>query len=230
MHKDAPLEERGPLAGPRLRLAGRAALVTRADEPVGEAVARRFGSEGATVFPWRANSTAALEDPDAARGVVDQALGASNGRLDLLVVGAGAASTASFESETLADWRAVIRSDLRAAFLLCQAAAVPLVAADGGAIVTFAGIPAGVASGAALSGLASMTCALAVELGPRVRANAVRFGSLDGSAGPDRGVAGAIAFLASADAAYVTGQVLNVDAGDPAAALATADARGGGRR
>lgn len=222
---DAPWEEPSATADPR-RFAGQAALVTHADQPVGGAIARRLAAEGAVVSSYGPTLIDALPDPEAGRRLVAQALETTGGRLDVVVVGAAWDAAASFEAETLAGWRGVIEPNLRAAFLLCQAAAGALSDDGGGAIVTFAEIPAtGVAGDAAAGGLVSLTRSLAVELGPDVRANAVRFSPLDGRPRAGEGVAAAVAFLASADAAYTTGQTLRLDEPGLAAAPGAGAAR-----
>lgn len=198
------------------RFAGRAALVTHADHPLGAAAARRLADEGATVFTFGTTSGAAFEGPEAGARLVEQALATTGGRLDVLVVGTGCGTCGTFASQTLSGWRALMDVELRAQFLLCQAAAAPLAASGDGAIVAFTATPAGVAAGAASAGLISLTRALAVELGPRVRANAVRVASAGASPEAGDQAAAAIAFLASGDAAYTTGQTLDVlDAGGP---------------
>ena len=133
--------------------------------------------------------------------------------------------------------RAMLAVNLEAPWLLSQAALAHL-RASGGSIVNITDIYAERALSqysiycASKSGLAMATRALARELGPRVRVNAVAPGPILwpepeppesvksrilaetplGRTGSPSDVAGAVRFLLC-DAGYVTGQVLNVDGG-----------------
>ncbi|MGE3774243.1 MAG: pteridine reductase, partial [Gammaproteobacteria bacterium] len=157
------------------------------------------------------------------------------GRLDALVNNA-----AVFEPLPLAEvdptaWQQTLDVNLRAPFLLAQAAAGAL-AAHGGAIVNLTDIYADrPKAGFAVycvskAGLAGLTRALARELAPAVRVNAVAPGAIlwpAGAAPADRhaliertplarcgepaDIADAVAYLLGAD--FVTGQILVVDGG-----------------
>jgi NAD(P)-dependent dehydrogenase (short-subunit alcohol dehydrogenase family) len=164
-------------------------------------------------------------------------MGSDYGRLDVLVNNAGIWFRRPFKEITVDEWDRVLAVNLRSVFL-CTRAALPLLeAAEGGVIVNI-GSQAGVtvtrgqgahyhASKAAISHL---TKALAVEFGPiGIRVNCLAPGAtfadpsflppqiLDqiplGRGGVPGDLAGACAFLASPDAAYITGQTLLVNGG-----------------
>lgn len=136
-------------------------------------------------------------------------------------------------------WENLLSSNLRAPFFLAQAAA-PQLKASGGCIVNItdihaerplAGFPVYCA---AKGGLLNLTRALAVDLAPEIRVNAVAPGAIDWPedraafsptqqativehtllkrVGTPRDVARAVKFLIL-DAPYVTGQVINIDGG-----------------
>jgi pteridine reductase len=137
-----------------------------------------------------------------------------------------------------ADWDNLVGSNFKGPLFLSQAAA-PHLRASGGAIVNITDIHAERPLKnyplycAAKAGLLGLTRALALELGPEVRVNAVSPGpvawpegesfslaerdaiidhTLLKRAGAPADIAGAVKFLLM-DAPYVTGQVLNVDGG-----------------
>ena len=139
------------------------------------------------------------------------------------------------------DWSAVLQVDLSAAFVVCRSALRPMLRQRSGRIINVSSISgvrgnAGQANySAAKAGLIGLTKALAKEVGSRgITVNAVAPGFIDtemiaslsddvrraaveniplGRLGTAEEVAAAIAFLASADAAYISGHVLHVDGG-----------------
>jgi pteridine reductase len=160
------------------------------------------------------------------------------GRLDALVNNASNFQPTPLGTVTPQQWDDLFAVNARAPFFLAQAAA-PHLRAAGGAIVNLADVYAGrplrdhAPYSAAKAALVSLTRALALELAPRVRVNAVAPGailwpeqdpSVDtqqailaatalGRTGTPEDIAAAVVWLLSADAAYVTGQVLHVDGG-----------------
>ncbi|MBO9717412.1 MAG: pteridine reductase [Pseudoxanthomonas sp.] len=160
------------------------------------------------------------------------------GRLDALVNNASAFYPTPFGTTTPQQWDALFAVNARAPFFLAQAAA-PHLRAVHGAIVNLADLYAGrplaghAPYSATKAALVSLTRALALELAPQVRVNAVAPGAilwpdqeqaagtrqaiLDATAlgriGEPEDIAAAVAWLLSADAAYITGQVLHVDGG-----------------
>jgi NAD(P)-dependent dehydrogenase (short-subunit alcohol dehydrogenase family) len=177
------------------------------------------------------------------------------GRLDALVNNAGIAVFAPLMETSEADWRRVLEVNLTGPFL-CTTAAVPLMReGDGGAIVNITSISAVRAStlrsayGTSKAGLAHLTKQLAVELASlNIRVNAVAPGPVDTAMakqvhtkeiradyhdaiplnryGLEEELAEAIYFLCSANASYITGQVLAVDGGFDAAGIGLPTLRG----
>ncbi len=163
------------------------------------------------------------------------------GRLDVLVnVAGGSVAVPGFEELTDETWNDMLDLNLTGA-MRCIRAALPHLRArpEGAAIVSISSVNGLAAFGetaysAAKAGLSVLTRNLAVELGPAgIRVNVVAPGTIrtrvwDGqSGGADRlrplyplgrvgepaDVAAAVAFLASADAAWITGVTLPVDGG-----------------
>lgn len=190
----------------------------------------RAGS--AAVFP--ANLDALDEIP----GLVDAVVKRFGG-LFALVNNASTFFPTPVGTVDAASWENLLSSNLRAPFFLAQAAAAHLRAA-GGCIINItdihaerplAGFPV---YSAAKGGLLNLTRALAVDLAPAIRVNAVAPGAIDWPedlaafsaaqqeaivgdtllkrVGTPRDVARAVKFLIL-EAPYVTGQVINVDGG-----------------
>lgn len=181
---------------------------------------------------------AELEDDAAPDTIVGAALDAF-GRVDVLVNNASSFYPTPVDRASHADWAALVDSNQRAPFWLSLAAARAMGDA-GGSIVNLVDIHGLVPLARhaiysqAKAGLIMQTRALAKDLAPAVRVNAVAPGSIlwpEGDAaqsetamreilervplarqGRPEDIAGAVAFLAL-DAPYVTGQVLAVDGG-----------------
>ena len=172
---------------------------------------------------------------DAAR-LVDEA-----GDLDILVNNAGVTRDGVLARMSDEDWRAVIETNLSSVFYTCRAVTRPMMRKRGGAIVNLSSI-VGLRGNfgqtnyaASKAGIIGFTKSLARELGSRgVRANVVAPGyvrtrlteALPGDAkeamlantplrrlGEPNDVAGAVRFLCSDEASFITGEVLLVDGG-----------------
>ncbi len=175
-------------------------------------------------------------DPESAKALVEGA-----GDLDILVNNAGLTRDGLLARMSDEDWRTVIDTNLSSVFYTCRAAARPMMKRRVGAIVNVSSI-VGVHGNfgqtnyaASKAGIIGFTKSLARELGSRnVRANVVAPGYVKtqltdvlpeeatammltntplGRLGDPEDVAGAVRFLCSDDAKFVTGAVLLVDGG-----------------
>ena len=165
------------------------------------------------------------------------------GGLDVVVAGAGIGRFVRFEDLDEEEWNRTIAINLTSVFLTCKATIPLLLARSGGSIITIAsqsalgGYAYSQAYGASKAGVAMLTRCLAREYASRgVRANAIcpggvmtpilrgfRTEGLDTSLIPQKGpmgrmaapeeIAPLVAFLASDEAAYITGQAIPIDGG-----------------
>jgi 3-oxoacyl-[acyl-carrier protein] reductase len=163
------------------------------------------------------------------------------GRLDILVNNAAITRDGLAMRMKAEDWEAVLRTNLTGAHLCIQQALPTMMKARAGRIINISSVVA--QSGnpgqanyvAAKAGLIGLTKAVAVEIASRnITVNAVAPGFIEtpmtdalpdkvkeevkariplGRMGSARDVAAAIVFLASDEAAYITGHVLNVNGG-----------------
>ncbi|HLG72420.1 MAG TPA: 3-oxoacyl-ACP reductase FabG, partial [Chloroflexota bacterium] len=175
-----------------------------------------------------------------AQALVDYAV-KELGRLDVLVNNAGITRDGLAMRMSEEDWDAVLDTNLKGAFLCCKAALRPMLKQRGGRIVNvtsvagLVGNPGQANYSSAKAGLIGLTKSLAREVASRnVTVNAVAPGYVPsaiwdgvseeaksavlehipmGRTGTPEDVAAAIAFLASDEAAYITGQVLAIDGG-----------------
>jgi 3-oxoacyl-[acyl-carrier protein] reductase len=178
--------------------------------------------------------------PDTAEGVVKAVLEAF-GRLDILVNNAGVTRDDLIMRMTEEAWREVIETNLSGAFWMTKAVTRPMLKARGGRIINITSVSGqagqmGQANySSAKAGLIGLTKATARELASRgITANAVAPGFVLteltqdlpealqaeitartplGRFGTTQEIADAVAFLASDEAAYITGHVLAVDGG-----------------
>jgi 3-oxoacyl-[acyl-carrier protein] reductase len=177
--------------------------------------------------------------PDVAR-LVEAAI-STMGRIDILVNNAGVARDQLLVRMSDEDWDTVLNIDLKSAFLCSRAVIRHMMKQRWGRIVSIASVVgimgnAGQANyAAAKAGVIGLTRSIAKEVGSRgITANAIAPGFIETrmteqldekqrqvllqriplqSIGTPRDVAEAVAFLASEEARYITGQVLGVDGG-----------------
>jgi 3-oxoacyl-[acyl-carrier protein] reductase len=179
-------------------------------------------------------------DPDTADGLVRAALEAF-GKVDILVNNAGITRDDLIMRMSLENWRDVLETNLFGAFYAIKAVTRPMLKARGGRIINITSVSGqagqtGQANySAAKAGLIGLTKATARELASRgITCNAVAPGFVLteltqdlpqalqdeinartplGRFGTTEEIASAVAFLASDEAAFITGQVLAVDGG-----------------
>jgi 3-oxoacyl-[acyl-carrier protein] reductase len=166
---------------------------------------------------------------------------AQMGRIDILVNNAGVTRDQLIMRMTDEEWDTVLNIDLKSAFLCSRAVIRYMMKQRWGRIISIASIVglggnAGQANYAsAKAGIIGLTKSIAKEVGSRgITANAIAPGFIEtkmteqldekqrqillqriplGSVGTPRDVAETVAFLASEEAKYITGQVLGVDGG-----------------
>ena len=240
-------------------------LVTGGAGGIGFETARRFLAEGARVAVLdrdpaacrRARETlpalsgilpADVSDESAVGRAFDE-LDALFGGLDVLINNAGISIRHAFLDITPEEWRRVIAVNLNGAFYVAQQAARRMWAGDGGVILNM-GSTNGLAGyhyyadyNASKAGVIELTRSMALELGPKVRVNAVCPGFIMTPMqeaeytpemrrafeakvplqrlGKPEDVAALFAFLASDEAAFISGQTFVIDGGEIAGGLAS---------
>ena len=241
------------------RFSNKVVLVTGAASGIGEAAARRFGREGASLVLADRNAdglhrvaaeieaadvhteTADLSKADACRGVIEAAM-ARFGRLDVLINNAGKDHLGRVDEGDIADFSTVIETDLYGVFYMTRFA-LPHLREARGCIVNVSSV-SGLGGDwnhsfycAAKGAVTNFTRAVALdEAKSGVRVNAVNpslvytpftAGMQDqpelvakfeeripmGRGAQPDDISGAIAFLASEDAHFITGVNLPVDGG-----------------
>jgi 3-oxoacyl-[acyl-carrier protein] reductase len=163
------------------------------------------------------------------------------GKIDILVNNAGITRDQLVMRMKRADWAAVLNTNLTSAFLCIQQVIGPMLKQRWGRIINVSSVfgqmgqPGQANYAASKAGLIGLTMAVAREVGSRnITCNAVAPGFIAtgmtdalsdqlkeaglkmvplGRIGTPEDVAGAVRFLASEDASYITGHVLNINGG-----------------
>ncbi len=235
----ASLEGKNALVTGASRGIGRAIAVELAQAGASVVIGYRSGGEEAEELAARIGGRAVQADvsnPDEAARLVEEA-----GDLDILVNNAGLTRDGLLARMSDDDWRVVIETNLSSVFYTCRAVTRPMMKKRAGAIVNVSSI-VGVHGNwgqtnyaASKAGIIGFTKSIARELGSRnVRANVVAPGYITtqltdvlpdeataamvqatplGRPGVPEDVAGAVRFLSSDEASFITGEVILVDGG-----------------
>jgi 3-oxoacyl-[acyl-carrier protein] reductase len=235
----ASLEGKSALVTGASRGIGRAIAAELAAAGASVVVGYRSGQEEAEALAAELGGRAVQADvsnPDDARRLVEE-----SGDLDILVNNAGLTRDGLLARMSDDDWRTVLDTNLSSVFYTCRAVTRPMMKKRAGSIVNISSI-VGVHGNwgqtnyaASKAGIIGFTKSLARELGSRnVRANVVAPGYVKtqltdvlpeeateamltntplGRLGEPEDVAGAVRFLCSDAASFITGEVLLVDGG-----------------
>jgi len=238
-------------------------VVTGGASGIGRATVARFLEEGSRVCVFD-RDTAALRQVEAdmpalagavrvdvskmdeVRAAFDDAIDRM-GSVDILINNAGISIRHDFLDITEAEWDAVLDVNLKGVFHVAQAAARHMMSRGAGVILNTAstagttGYPHYADYSASKGGVIALTLAMALELAPKVRVNAISPGyvltpmqraeysdemlaavnrkiPLGRHAKPEE-IAGLFAYLASDDAAFATGQVYVMDGAETTGGL-----------
>ena len=233
------LEGRTALVTGGSRGIGRAIAIELGNAGASVVVGYRSGSEEAEAVATEVGGRAVQADvskPEDAQRLVEE-----GGDLDILVNNAGLTRDTLLARMGDDDWRDVIETNLSAVFYTCRAVARGMMKRRSGSIVNVSSI-VGLRGNmgqtnyaASKAGIIGFTKSLARELGSRgVRANVVAPGYIHtrltdvlpeeatnamlantplGKLGDPEDIAGAVRFLCSDEASFITGEVLLVDGG-----------------
>jgi hypothetical protein len=216
------------------------ALVTGGARGIGASIAARLQHKGWDVViadrdpaPLGRSVICDVSDEAAVATLID-GIRTTEARLDALICNAGFGIRKPVEQLSLAEWSAVLATNLTSIFLLVRAAA-SLLRITHGAVVTIASTRAHMsepnteAYSASKGGIVALTHALAISLAPDVRANCISPGWIftegpeptqqehafhpAGRVGTPQDVAALAEFLAGPDSGFITGSEFVVDGG-----------------
>jgi 3-oxoacyl-[acyl-carrier protein] reductase len=222
------------------------AVAYRSSKAGAEGVVADIESTGGRAFAWPLN----VADGSSVEGFVNEVVQRYE-RIDVLVNTAGRidpADAVPFEQITPEAWQALFEVDVYGTFLVCRAVVDSMRKTGGGSIINFSGsygtsadrtnpvLTVAVGYCAAKAAIRGFTAALAREVAPTIRVNAVSPGAIAANweddwnipadkleqaikmtplerLGAPEEIAQSVLFLASDGGGYVTGQVLQVDGG-----------------
>jgi 3-oxoacyl-[acyl-carrier protein] reductase len=235
----ASLEGKTALVTGASRGIGRAIAAELAEAGATVVIGYRSGKDEAEALAAELGARAVQADVASAAAAAQ--LVADAGDVDILVNNAGLTRDGLLARMSDDDWRTVIETNLSSVFYTCRAVCRPMMKKRAGSIVNISSI-VGVHGNwgqtnyaASKAGIIGFTKSLARELGSRnVRANVVAPGYVKtqltdvlpeeataamlqntplGRLGEPKDIAGAVRFLCSDDASFITGEVLLVDGG-----------------
>lgn len=221
----------------RLAAEGAAVVVSDIDLPQAERVAEELAARGDQALAVRAN----VSDLSEVQAMFTQALGRF-GRLDILVNNAGIIRRGSLEDHPDADWELVLAVNLKGTYYCSREAARVMKQRGYGRIVNISSVAGKVGDitsapsyGPSKGAVNTLTKSLARELAPHgITVNAVAPHAIEtemsaewsdekrrsvlaqipvGRLGKPEEVAAAVAFLASDEAGFITGEVLDLNGG-----------------
>ena len=225
----------GAAIAQRLAQDGAAVAITFASAPEkADEVVRAIEAAGGRALAVRADSA----DAEALKNAVAETV-RSLGRIDVLVNNAGVAVVAPLDQFSLGDFDRMVAVNVRGVFVAAQEASRHM--GEGGRIITIGSVNAermpfagGSVYAMTKAAVAGLTRGLARDLGPRgITVNTVQPGPTDTDMNPADGpaaaamkgwtalgrygrgdeIAGLVAYLASAEAGFVTGASLTIDGG-----------------
>jgi 3-oxoacyl-[acyl-carrier protein] reductase len=216
--------------------AGAKVAVAARNEEKLAALAREIAAAGGEAFAVKMDVAESVQIKTGFNAVIEKF-----GRLDILVNNAAITRDGLALRMKLEDWEAVLRTNLTGAHLCIQQALSPMMRARAGRIINIASVVAEMGNAgqanyvAAKAGIIGLTKAIAIEIASRnITVNAVAPGFIEtpmtdvlsdqiktdlktriplGRMGSPCDVAAAIVFLASDEAGYITGHVLDVNGG-----------------
>lgn len=217
----------------RLAAEGANVIVTGRTQEAGQEVVDTIKDEGGKATFVRAD----MRDP-ADIAALFEATAEEYGGVEILVNNAGVETNTAADEATMDDWEFVLETDFRSYWLCAKHAARKM---DNGVIINVSSnhalttMPEMFPYNAVKAGINGMTRAMALDFGPKIRVNTVNPGwvAIDrttaemdpeyraklesihpvGRLGTPGDIAGVVAFLASDDAAFVTGSHIVVDGG-----------------